>query len=89
MEKKTTTPKTQKKQKLTLLEAIENVAERSKDSKMSSEFMKASSSEIKFLAEQYGISERQAVVFAICIDEGPHRVDYHDLATDDSRVDRK
>ena len=80
MEKKNTTPKTQKKQQFTLLEAIENVAERSRDSKMSSDFMKSSSFEIKFLAEQYGISERQAIIFAICMDEGPYRVDYRDLA---------
>ena len=80
MEKKTTTKKTQKKQNLTLLQAIETVAENSRDSKMSADFMKASLKEIKFLAEQYGISERQAVIFAICMDEGPNRVDYRDLA---------
>ena len=80
MEKKTTTPKTQKKKKFTLLEAIETVAERSKDSKLSTDFLKASEAEIKFLAEQYDISERQAVIFAICMDEGPNRVDYRDLA---------
>jgi hypothetical protein len=79
MEKKTTT-KTHKKQNLTLLQAIEAVAENSKDSKMSTDFLKASASEIKFLADQYGISERQAVIFAICMDEGPYRVDYRDLA---------
>ncbi|MBQ6769478.1 MAG: ATP-binding protein [Bacteroidales bacterium] len=80
MEKKNTTTKTRKKQNLTLLQAIETVAVSSKDSKMSADFLKASSPEIKFLAEQYGISERQAVIFAICMDEGPNRVDYHDLA---------
>lgn len=80
MEKKNVTKKTQKKQNLTLLQAIEAVAERSKDSKMSPDFMKASAAEIKFLADQYGISERQAVIFAICMDEGPNRVDYRDLA---------
>ena len=80
MEKRNTTTKTQKKQNLTLLQAIEAVAERSKDSKMSTDFMKASSKEIKFLSEQYGISKRQAVIFAICMDEGPNRVDYRDLA---------
>ena len=80
MEKKTTTPKTQKKKNYTLLEAIEAVAESSKDSKMSPDFMKDSASEIKFLAEKYGISERQSVFFAICMDEGPNRVDYRDLA---------
>ena len=80
MEKKNATTKTRKKQNLTLLQAIETVAESSKDSKMSADFLKASSPEIKFLAEQYGISERQAVIFAICMDEGPNRIDYHDLA---------
>ena len=80
MEKKNTTTKTRKKQNFTLLHAIETVAENSRDSKMSADFMKASSKEIKFLSEQYGISERQAVIFAICMDEGPNRVDYRDLA---------
>ena len=79
MEKKNTT-KTQKKQNLTLLQAIETVAENSRDSKMSADFMKASSKEIKFLAEQYGISERQAVLFAVCMEQGPNRVDYRDIA---------
>ena len=80
MEKKNTTTKTRKKQSFTILQAIEAVAENSKDSKMSIDFMKASAAEIKFLSEQYGISERQAVIFAICMDEGPNRVDYRDLA---------
>ena len=80
MEKKTTPKKTQKQPALTLLQAIETVADRSRDSKMSTDFLKASEAEIKFLAEQYGISERQAVIFAICMDEGPNRVDYRDLA---------
>ena len=80
MEKKNATTKTRKNQNLTLLQAIETVAENSKDSKMSPDFLKASGAEIKFLAEQYGISERQAVIFAICMDEGPNRVDYRDLA---------
>ena len=80
MEKKNATTKTRKKQNLTLLRAIETVAESSKDSKMSADFLKASASEIKFLADQYGISERQAVIFAVCMDEGPNRLDYRDLS---------
>ena len=80
MEKKTTPKKTRKQPALTLLQAIEAVAERSRDSKMSADFLKASEAEINFLAEQYGISERQAVIFAVCMDEGPYRVDYRDLA---------
>jgi hypothetical protein len=80
MEKKNATTKNRKKQNLTLLRAIETVAESSKDSKMSADFLKASASEIKFLADQYGISERQAVIFAVCMDEGPNRLDYRDLS---------
>ena len=80
MEKKRTPKKTRKQPTFTLLQAIEAVAERSRDSKMSADFLKASEAEIKFLAEQYGITERQAVIFAVCMDEGPYRVDYHDLA---------
>ena len=80
MEKKTTLKKTRKQPTFTLLQAIEAVAERSRDSKMSADFLKASETEIKFLAEQYGITERQAVIFAVCMDEGPYRVDYRDLA---------
>lgn len=80
MENKTTPKKKQKQQAFTLLQAIETVAENSKDSKISTDFMKASAAEINFLSEQYGISERQAVIFAICMDEGPNRVDYRDLA---------
>ena len=80
MEKKSTPKKTRKQPTFTLLQAIEAVAERSRDSKMSADFLKASEAEIKFLAEKYGISEQQAVIFAICMDEGPYRVDYRDLA---------
>jgi ATP-dependent 26S proteasome regulatory subunit len=80
MEKKNTTTKTRKKQNFTLLHAIETVAENSRDSKMSADFMKAFSKEIKFLSEQYGISERQAVLFAVCMEQGPNRVDYRDIA---------
>ena len=39
MEKKTTVKKTQTKPQLTLLQAIETVAERSRDSKLSNDFM--------------------------------------------------
>ena len=68
------------KKNRTLLQAIENVAELSKDSKLSKEFMKNAKDDIHFLAKQYGITDLQAVLFAVCMDEGPNRVDYHDLA---------
>ena len=70
-----------KKKEITLLHAIERVVELSKDSKMSQEFMKKAKTEIQLLAESYGITERQAVLFCICMEKGPRRVDYDDLAS--------
>ena len=81
MEKKTTPKKTTPKPKLTLLQAIETVAERSRDSKLSNDFMKSVKQETTFLAKKYGITERQAVLFAACIEVGPNHVDFRDLAT--------
>ena len=70
-----------KKKEITLLHAIERVVELAKDSKMSQEFMKKAKTEIQLLAESYGITERQAVLFCVCMEKGPRRVDYHDLAS--------
>ena len=64
----------------TLLEAIERVVELSKDSKMSEDFLLAASPEIGLLADSYGITEQQAVLFCICMERGPRRVDYNDFA---------
>ena len=64
----------------TLLEAIERVVELSKDSKMSNDFLLAVSPEIGLLADSYGITEQQAVLFCICMERGPRRVDYDDFA---------
>ena len=65
----------------TLLQAIERVVELSSDSKMSPEFMKKAKAEIQLLAKSYGITERQAVLFCICMEKGPNRVDYSDIAS--------
>ena len=70
-----------KKKEMTLLQAIERVAELSEDSKMSQEFMKKAKAEIQLLAKSYGITERQAVLFCVCMEKGPSRVDYHDIAS--------
>ena len=70
-----------KKKEMTLLQAIERVVELSEDSKMSPEFMKKAKTEIQFLAKSYGITERQAVLFCVCMEKGPQRVDYHDIAS--------
>ena len=81
MEKKTTVKKTQTKPQLTLLQAIETVAERSRDSKLSKDFMKSVKAETQFLAKKYGITERQTVLFSACIEVGPNHVDFRDLAS--------
>ena len=69
------------KKQITLLQAIERVVELSEDSKMSQEFMKKAKAEIQLLAKSYGITERQAVLFCVCMEKGPSRVDYHDIAS--------
>ncbi len=82
MEKKTSSKKKANKKSLpTLLQAIERVVELAKDSRMSDEFMLEAAPEIGLLADSYGITERQAVLFCICMEKGPRRVDYDDLAS--------
>ena len=76
-----TTISKKNKKEMTLLQAIERVVELAEDSKMSKEFMKKAKSEIQLLAKSYGITERQAVLFCICMEKGPRRVDYDDLAS--------
>ena len=73
--------KNQQKSVPTLLQAIEKVVELAEDSKMSEEFMLKAAPEIGLLAESYGITERQAVLFCVCMEKGPNRVDYDDLAS--------
>ena len=70
-----------KKKEITLLKAIERVVELAKDSKMSPELMKKAKTEIQLLAKSYGITDRQAVLFCVCMEKGPRRVDYDDLAS--------
>ena len=70
-----------KNRELTLLQAIERVVEMAEDSKMSPEFMKKAKTEILLLSNSYGVTERQAVLFCVCMEKGPRRVDYNDLAS--------
>ena len=64
----------------TLLQAIERVVETARDSKLSDQFMLKAAPEIGLLADRYGITERQAVLFCVCMEKGPRHVDYDDLA---------
>ena len=83
METKDTTKNASKrtvKKQQTLIDAIETVIEKSEDSKLSKEFFKEAKREIKFLADSYGISEAQAVLFCVAMGKGPRRIDFDDLA---------
>ena len=73
--------KSKTKKEMSLLQAIEHVVELAEDSKLSKEFMKKAKTEIQLLAKSYGITERQAVLFCVCMEKGPRRVDYDDLAS--------
>ena len=72
--------RTKVKQEMTLLRAIEKVVEVSKNSKLKAEAKAEMVDEMRYIAERYGITERQAILFCICMERGPRRVDYDDLA---------
>ncbi len=72
--------RTKVEKEMTLLRAIERVVEVSKDSKLKAEAKAEMAEEVKYLAERYGITERQAILFCVCMEKGPRRVDFDDLA---------
>ena len=72
--------RTKVKREMTLLRAIEHVVEVSKNSKLKAEAKAEMADEMRYIAERYGITERQAILFCICMERGPRRVDYDDLA---------
>ena len=73
---------------MTLLGAIERVVELSVGSKLSAAFMKKAGKEIRFLADSFGITPQQAVLFCISMEKGPRHIDYYDYANhlDMSRI---
>lgn len=72
--------RTKVEKEMTLLRAIERVVEVSKDSKLKAEAKAEMAAEVKYLAERYGITERQAILFCVCMEKGPRNVDFDDLA---------
>ena len=72
--------RTKVEKEMTLLRAIERVVEVSKDSKLKAEAKADMAEEVKYLAERYGITERQAILFCVCMEKGPRNVDFDDLA---------
>ena len=65
---------------LTLLQTIERVVELSKDSELDDEFLESAEPELTLLSSRLGVTPVQAVLFSICLDCGPYRVNYGDLA---------
>jgi DNA polymerase III delta prime subunit len=65
----------------TLLSAIESVVASAKDSQLSDQFFIDRKVELKFLADSYGITPRQAAFFCVCMEKGPRRIDFDDLAS--------
>ena len=72
--------RTKVEKEMTLLRAIEKVVEVSKNSRLKAEAQAEMADEVRFIAQRYGITERQAILFCICMEKGPRRVDYDDLA---------
>lgn len=72
--------RTKVEKEMTLLRAIERVVEVSKDSKLKAEAKADMAEKVKYLVEHYGITERQAILFCVCMEKGPRNVDFDDLA---------
>ena len=65
----------------TLLSAIESVVASAKDSQLCNQFFIDRKVELKFLADSYGITPRQAAFFCVCMEKGPRRIDFNDLVS--------
>ena len=74
------TARSRKQQDITLLEAIEQIVSISEESALDAGVMPKLKPWSSYLARRYGITERQAIIFSICMERGPRRVDYNDLA---------
>lgn len=72
--------KTAKNSGMTLLRAMEKIVEVARGSQLKQTALRKAKAEIKYLAERYGITEQQAVIFCICLEKGARRVDYNDLS---------
>ena len=77
---KKNTKSTTRKHKLTLLEAIEVIVSRSRNSELCEEFMTACKEEINLVAKAYGITPQQAILFCITLECGPYHVQFHELS---------
>ena len=76
--KKTTKATTTKKQ-LTLLESVERIVSYARNSHLSKQFMTHCKDEIQFVADAYGITPQQAILFCVTLECGPHHVQHYEL----------
>ena len=67
------------KRKITLLEAIETIVDKSRHSHLSDKFMKECHDEIQLIADSYGITPQQAILFCITLECGPYHVRFNEL----------
>ena len=76
---KTTKSATTKKQELTLLKSVETIVAKARNSQLSDRFMTQCKDEIQFVADAYGITPQQAILFCITLECGPHHVQHYEL----------
>ena len=83
MEKKNDAKKRQTKgatkHQLTLLESIETIVSKARNSQLSEKFMTQCQDEIQLVADAYGITPQQAILFCITLECGPHHVQHYEL----------
>ena len=78
--KKTATKATTtKKHQLTLLEAVENIVTKARDSQLRAGFLRQCQDEIQLIADSYGITPQQAILFCVTLECGPYHVRHHEL----------
>ena len=69
-----------KKEQHTLLQAVGNIVEGARDSQLRDTFMKQFKDDIQLIADAYGITPRQAVLFCVTLECGPYSVYFNELS---------
>ena len=67
------------KKQLTLMSAVETIVDKADDSQLNDKFMQQCKDEIQFIADAYGITPMQAILFCIVIECGPSNVTHYEL----------
>ena len=67
------------KSDITLLQAVERIVEKSRDSKLCAKFMNDCKDEIQLVADAYGITPMQAILFCVTLECGPYNVNFYEL----------